>query len=218
MSNMYYVLLGDVRGSRRLADREGFGHHLRAAYEAANRRHGGAMRARIDVLKGIDEIGGVFTNPIAAYQAATEIRAAVKPVALRFVLVRGIIDAGLSGDVADMDGPAFHAGSRLMGRIKRERVPFALEFGDVLIDGLLSVQISLVWMLREGQSERQMRVIQAFEEHGNQTEAGKALGVTQQAVSSVLMAARYRETKFLEERVMEVLSDYVQRLASDTGG
>ncbi len=107
------------------------------------------------------------------------------PERIRIVTVRGEIDTGLDRDtIAEMDGSAFHRGNELMMGLKESGLPFAMDYGDGVLDEAVSALVSLVWLFREGRSPRQMQAVAAYEELGTQAAVGERLGTTQQNISS----------------------------------
>ncbi len=216
-----YVLLGDVRGSRGIADREGFRKRLVRACSQVNQAHGSELAAPCELLKGIDEVGAVLGTLGSAYDIMSRLLTAIEPAGMRFVLIRGSIDVKAdSGEISLMDGPAFHEAARAMTELKRLGLTLWMRAGDELVDVAIEGEVNLLWLLKWMRTERQEEVITAYEETGNQAEAARALGVSQQAVSGVLGRSRYREARKLERALPRHFLEYAKRLegTGEVGG
>lgn len=212
-SRVLSVLLADLERSRSVSDREKLRARLEECCAALNRTLAEELVAGFSILKGIDEIGAVFSSFGRVYGAVSRIEEALYPLRMRFVLVRGEVDTALgSGDVARMDGPAFHLAAELMGELKDSRLGFSMSAGDMLLDDTVGGMVNFALMSRADRSERQRTVIREYERAGNQTEAAAVLGVTQQAVSSMLVRSRYRQVAMLEETIMSAFSRYAGRI------
>lgn len=123
-----YVLLGDVVGSRDIEDREAFRRTLVDACETANETCGSDLDAPFELLKGIDELGGVLTSPAPVYDVVDEFAAALRPHEIRVAVAAGGIDvAPESGDVTRMDGPAFHRADELLAALADAPFRFAMD-------------------------------------------------------------------------------------------
>ncbi len=214
MARERYVLIGDVRDSRGIRDREAFRARLTDACEAVNRDHERELAAACTVLKGVDEIGAVLLSIASAYDIMRTLLEAIAPEVMRFVLVRGEVDVGLdSGDVALMDGQAFHAAAAAMGDLKRRKLALRLRAGDSVLDAAIEAEVNLLAIVRDVRSERQNEVIGVYERTGGQAEAARELGVTQQAVSSVLRRSWYKQTERIEQDLPRQFEEYARRLA-----
>jgi hypothetical protein len=209
------VLLADLERSRSVRDREQVRERLEKSFEQLNSDHHTELTAGFSILKGIDEIGAVFASFGRVYRAITFIEQSLHPLRMRFVLVRGEVDTALeSGDVARMDGPAFHLASELLEGLKDSRLPFSMSAGDKLLDDTLGGMVNFALMARGDWSERQRSFMSEYERTGNQTDAAEALGVTQQAVSSALVSSRYKQVKMLEETIDSAFERYAMKIES----
>lgn len=218
MGSERYVLIGDVRDSRHVRDREAFRERLSSVCAALNREYAGELAAPCAVLKGIDEIGIVLLSIARGYDIMSTLLRAIAPEAMRFALVRGEVDVGAdSGDVALMDGPAFHAAASAMSDLKRRKLALWMRAGDSVLDAAIEAEVNLLWIMRDVRSERQNEVIAAYERTGSQAEAAEALGVTQQAVSSVLLRCWYKQTRRIERDLPRQFEEYGRRLAEGEG-
>ena len=213
MSTERYVLLGDVRRSRRIADRMGFRRQLEAACEMVRRAHTDALAAGPSILKGIDEIGAVLTTIAPVYRILTAFHSALAPEGMRFALAAGEVDVGWSsGNVALMDGTAFHEAAGAMERLKHSKLTFSMSVGDPVLDAAIVGQVNLLTIVKDVRTNRQEEVIEQFERSGNQSRTASELRVSQQAVSDVLRRSQYTQVRRLEENVGALFELYARRL------
>jgi len=209
------VLLGDVEESRSIADREAFRVELESVCARVSEQHAQELVVPVVVLKGADELGCVLKSYRSVFAIVSEFNAAL-PYPVRFALGRGVIDAGVdSGDIARMDGPAFHVASEAMAGLKASKLPFAMRGGDRLVDDALSAAISAAVVFRASRSEAERKAIDAYVVEGNQTKAGAVLKVSQQAVSDAFVRSGYRRMRTVEERIEESLAEYSRRMSGE---
>lgn len=214
-----YVLLGDVVGSRDIEDRAAFRRTLVDACDVANETCGSDLDAPFELLKGIDEFGGVLTSPAPVYDVVDEFAAAVRPHEIRFAVAAGEIDvAPDSGDVTRMDGPVFHRADELLADLADSPFRFAMDlderadsdddgWADALGDALAD-EINLLLFRKREWTDRQREVVALYEEHGSQREVAEALGVSQPAVSRALDRAMWKPLREIEDRLRETLTGY----------
>src|ERR1043165_112903 len=97
------VVLGDLVGSRNIAEREKFEKILRKTIEAVVTKYKAEWIAPLAFEKGIDEVGAVIKNKTALYHIISEVNDQIAPQKIRFVAYQGNIDVGLKeGNVATM--------------------------------------------------------------------------------------------------------------------
>lgn len=192
MTTRRCVIVGDVVNSRSVDDRERLHAMLESGVERANDALEDQLVAPFTTLKGVDEVGGVLTDPGASYRAIRELSEAIHPTAIRFAVVWGRVDVGSdASEVAKMDGPAFHEADDLLedveaaGRYIGLSVPGTEEW---LVD-LLANQMDLIFMWKDGWTPHQADVMKLYREHGTMAAVADRLDVSVQAVSQTLQRA-----------------------------
>jgi len=209
MTDRHCVVLGDVVGSREIADRPSFQNQLRAAIDNVNEEYADALVADFAILKGVDEIGGVLASvrPIAAIQRT--LARAVHPEQIRLAAVVGQIDVNPeSARISMMDGTALSDADELLSTLETENLTFRLEGERPRYDRLVSDQVNLLDMIRADWSDRQLEVITEYERLGTQTAVAEALDVSPQAISKSLRTARAKRVLAIEERLEATLESY----------
>jgi hypothetical protein len=215
----YLVLLGDVVASREVADRERFRAVLEAACARVNGEWSVDLIAGFTMLKGVDELGGVLRTPRAVFSMVSAFEEAARPRRIRWVLAGGGIDTAVeSGEVARMDGPAFHAAAAGMAALKRSKLQFAATGGDPLLDRALGGLVSAALLFRGTRTESQQRAIEEYARAGSQATAAARLGVSQQAVSEALIRSGYTRMAEVEAIIHEVFALYADHVGERAGG
>lgn len=198
-----FVVLCDVVDSRDVADREALQSRLRNTCEVLNASYSALLFAEFDVLKGVDEFGGVFNTPVMLYQALDDLFEGLRPQELRIGIGVGTVDVE-ADSVSEMDGPAFHRASEAL--LRAENADTYVEMnsgGDVRDPGedLFVATVHLVQTTKDEWTDRQREVVTLYEEMSSQSKVAKELGVSQPAVSKALRAARYEDVSRTETRL-----------------
>lgn len=201
-----YVLLGDVVDSRNIEDRAAFGRTLGDACRAVTAAHEDAFVAPLEPLKGIDEVGGVLATPAPLYDVLDALRARLHPYELRVAVAKGVVDVGAdTGDVSQMDGPAFHRADELVTGLDGGPLRVALDFDDHPLDAAIADEINLLFDVKSRWTDRQREVVAAYRETESQDETASDLGVSQAAVSQALSRASYPTIREIEARLRTTL-------------
>jgi hypothetical protein len=219
MKQKFYVMLGDVIGSTRITDREIFRRKLEKACSNVNLNFGEDIYADFNILKGIDEIGGVLLNIRSVYKIINMMSEQFYPHSMRFVLVFDYIDTALeSHEVSRMDGKAFNRASEIMEDFKSSRLIFKMSIGDEIMDKIVAGEINLIFLLKKSWSLRQRTILYEYRKIGNQNMVAKALGITQQAVSKALNRSMWKKISGIEEDLNYVLQNNLSGTAGKDKG
>ncbi|HON42083.1 MAG TPA: SatD family protein [Bacillota bacterium] len=196
----------DMRGSRRIGDRERAQEQFLQVMESLNREFAPSIQARFIVTHG-DEAQGMLKrefspNVLAVMERAME---GVYPVELRFGIGIGTLSTPLQPDAIGMDGQAWHAASRALdlARSRRKHVMFS-GFGEQT-DEQLCALANLLLHLRNGWSPEQRRAIELVDAGMMQSAAAEALGVSESAISQRLAAAGWHFYKDGRDAVISLL-------------
>lgn len=202
------VVLGDVIASRDVPDREEFGKRLHATCEEANETASEYVTTPFEVIKGVDEIGGVLRDLTHLYHVVDVLAAGVRPERLRLAAAPGEID--VTGESAsEMDGPAFHQASSTLAWMESEGLLFDVAHGDDLALGAVASQIHLIQLLKHRWTEHQREIVTGYERHESQSAVAEELNISQPAVSRALRRAQYRDLRHAEQRVTAFLRGYL---------
>lgn len=196
-----YGLSLDLVKSRRVKDRAAFVVRLKKALAEAGRRFGGEWLKPPVISRGIDEVSAAFKRPEHAFDFLVGLNLSLWPQRFRMGVGVGVIDIGLRGDAADLDGTAFHNAAEAVRRAAREGIPFAIEGEGVgreaarVVETLTLFHANTVLEWKPRMHDAAM----AYRATGTQGGAAKRLGATQQSVSRTLARAHHAELLAAED-------------------
>lgn len=203
------VVLGDVVGSRDIADREAFRGTLLDAIATVNDTFDDHVVADVTLQKGVDEFGGVLDSPTSVYDVVDTLARHLHPQEVRFAVCWGTVDvAPHATDVQQMDGPAFHCADELQQPIADSPFRFAMDLDDAPLDTSLADEINLLMLRKAEWTPRQHRVVSRYETLGSQQAVADALDISQPAISQALSRANYPVLREIEGRLRETLARY----------
>jgi hypothetical protein len=209
----HFVLLGDVVSSRRIVDRDRFQSSLAELCSRINAEYANDIYAHFKGLKGLDEIGGVLNDVSNTFNIIILISETLYPCKMRCSLVYDFIDTALdSGDVAKMDGPAFHRASKAILELKKTELLIRIAVEDEIIDKILEGEINLMLLNNAARTPKQRKIIKEYELIKNQAKIADKLGLSQQHVSMALKRSHWRMRKDLEEELNRSLHSYQKRI------
>ncbi|MDD2834820.1 MAG: SatD family protein [Methanothrix sp.] len=213
MKQKLFVLLGDVVSSRQITDRDRFQSRLAELCSMINAEYANDIYAPFKGLKGLDEIGGVLKDISNAFNIIILISEMLYPCKMRCSLVYDFVDTALdSGDVAKMDGPAFHRASKAILELKETELLTRIAVEDEVFDKILEGEINLILLFKEARTLKQRKIIKEYELIKNQTKVAERLKLSQQYVSMTLKCTRWKMLKDLEEELNRSLHSYQQRI------
>lgn len=202
---MYIVLLADVVASRDTEQRDDYLENIAAASKRFNQRYKG-LPGKAERFNG-DQIGVVFdmADIAACFNAALFLSHELWPHQLRIAIATGDVDAGLATRMpSKMDGPAFHKAAIAL-REQKARL-FTFQHNNALLDGVISTLGNTTLQLLARCSDAEFQAIHAYNTHGSQTKAAKALSISRQAISKALQRADYALINEQTERAKELLA------------
>lgn len=187
----FYILIIDLIGSSKLAERDSATRSLENAIRTINKDFSAYFFAPLEITRG-DEVAAVLYSVNSVYTILLEFIEALSPVDLRAGLVYGELTAGLeSGSSRVMDGPAFYLADKMMRALKKTQKTFASNTGEKTDDIPLEALFNLIlWRWKE-MTPLQRKIVQLYQEKRNQSEVGQIIGRTQQQVSQTLSASKW---------------------------
>ena len=193
------VVLGDVKGSRRLQRRPAVAAKVRTGLADLNRAHRAALRGAFDVQKGIDEFGGVVRPGADLGGLLLDAWERFHPIAVRFAVVRGDLDVAPAAparrlpSVRYFDGPAFHEAAQALDRARRQERLVELRLGgDPALEALTAELANALYLHVLAWTPRQLQVVRAYRAAGNQEAVGRRLRIAQSTVSWALRRTHAR--------------------------
>jgi len=216
MTREYCVVLGDVVDSREISERNEFKNKLEDAILSVNAQYEDEVHAPFQILKGVDEIGGVLHSVSPVPDIQKVISRTLHPNAARIAAVVGEIDVNKqSEDVSQMDGMAFARADMVLSELEDSGFTFRLSGKRNQIDELVSDEINLLDIIRNGWSERRMEVISKYDRLGSQKEVASELGISVQGVSKHLRQPDVNMVLKIENRLSNNLNSYPSLTANE---
>jgi hypothetical protein len=195
-----YVLLSDVVGSRRIADRKKFEKKLAGTLQKVQHQFGTVFEVPIQVWKGLDETAALIKEPWRLYEVMDAIDEGLAPYKMRFVLVKGVVDVlPKNSDVSKADGEAFHKAAELMLALKQSGLKFQCHTQNPVNDTAWQVQVNLLWLIKQHWTERQRSVYRLYNQTGLQEAVAQQLKIVQQTVSKTLRSISASQVQQLEK-------------------
>jgi len=207
LQNRYVVVTGDLKSSRRLEDRAEVQEELKNALRMVNRRFEEEIAAKFMVVRG-DSFQGLLYSPKCLFDMY---HVFFENISRQFYLGIGVgdISTGLSENVGEIDGEAFHKASEALERAKKENIwiVFRSEWEiDEVVTCLLNFMADVMW----NWTKRQKELIIYFREHGGDREAvrlaSKKFGVGERSIYKTLRTGKYHLWRDAEKVVADLLN------------
>lgn len=207
----YLALVGDVVGSRRVADRNALQRKFLAAIDGANRAVGaGAVVAPLKMVAG-DEVQGLLVEPEAAVDLVTCLTDGLFPVRIVFGFGYGGLDTEVGRDVSRLDGPCLHRARAALGSARKLGVWVRVEGFPRPYDQVISAVFRLLDTIRLEWTEKQAGYVRAA--RGRlQKEVAARFGVSPSVVSESLKAAHFEALLEGEEAARALLGRFGTRV------
>lgn len=189
------VVLSDLRGSRKKADRPELGGMIAEGLERLSARFSRHLVAPFEPQRGIDEFGAILSTDAPAGEILLELFKHLHPHEARFALVRGQLDVVPppgKRSIHRFDGPAFHAATAALEDIDQQGRLVTVCREDRPVDATRTTLVNLVYFQLLDWTPHQMEIYEAYEELGMQAEVAERFDITQPTVSRTLQAIRAR--------------------------
>lgn len=208
MNGRHCLVVGTVTDSS-VDDREALRASLDEGVARANEAVCEQLVAPFAVLRGVEEIGGVLTDPELCYRAVRELTEAVLPVGIGFAIVHGKIDIGLATEsVSRMDGPAFHEADRLLSELESDERTVGFVDPDVepWIRTVLADQMQLLHTVKQAWTPHQAGLVRAYRQAESMQAIADERDVSVQTVSQTLARANAKQVMAVESNLESAVS------------
>lgn len=205
---VFVALIGDIRGSRELDDRQQAQQEFEAVVDSLNDHiPEDAIASRFTVTTG-DEFQGLLTDATAAVEAAVSASDQFHPLRLRFGVGRGELDTEVNPDQAiGMDGPCFHRAREAIDSARADEAWLRVGGWPDGLDAHANAMFDLLQCVREDWTERQVEFARALQEEGVQTRVAERYDVSKSTVSESLSAGHVQEVRGAERSLAALLED-----------
>lgn len=204
----FVALIGDIRGSRELEDRQAAQREFKAVVDALNEElPDGSIASRFTVTTG-DEFQVLLTDAADAVEAAVSASDRFHPAKLRFGIGRGQLDTEVNPDQAiGMDGPCFHRARDAIDAARTDGAWLRVAGWSDDLDRHANAMFDLVQCVREDWTDRQAQFASALKEAGAQNRVAERYGVSKSTVSESLSAGHVQEVREAERSLGDWLQD-----------
>ena len=197
--DVFVAVIGDIRGSRELADRSEAQREFKQVVNSLNEElPDSSIASQFTVTTG-DEFQALLREATDAVEAVVSVSDRFHPAQLRFGIGVGALDTQLNPTQAiGMDGPCFHRA--------REAIEAAEDAGAwVRVDGWSSELVAhvnamfdLVQCVREDWTDRQAQFARALKAEGTQKRVVERFDVSKSTVSESLSSGHVQEVREAE--------------------
>lgn len=204
----FVALIGDIRGSRELEDRNEAQQEFKRVVDSLNDHvSGGSLASEFTVTTG-DEFQALLTDATAAVEAAVSASDSFHPTRLRFGVGRGELETELNPDQAiGMDGPCFHQARAAIKSAREDGAWLRVGGWSKDMDRRVDAMFDLLQCVREDWTDRQVQFARALKEEGSQKRVADRYNVSKSTVSESLSAGHVQEVRNAEQTLAEFLQD-----------
>ncbi|WP_435099478.1 SatD family protein [Halorubrum sp. N11] len=209
----YVALIGDIRGSRKLDNRNEAQEEFKQVVDSLNEHvPDGSIASRFTVTTG-DEFQVLLTDATDAVTAAVAASDRFHPARLRFGIGLGELDTEVNPDQAiGMDGPCFHRARKAIDAAATDEAWLRVDGWSNALDSHVNAMADLVQCVREDWTARQAEFALALTEAATQKRVAERYGVSKSTVSESLSAGHVRKVRKAETSIGDLLQ------AALTGG
>ena len=209
LQNRYVVVTGDLKSSRKLKDRAEVQEDLKSALRIVNKRFEEEIPAKFVVVGG-DSFQGMLFSPKYLFDIYY---AFFENIGHQFYLGIGVgdISTGLSENVGEIDGEAFHKASEALERAKKENmwIAFKSEWEiDEVVTCLLNFMADVMWSW----TKRQREIVTYYRKVKNEKssvtleEVAEGIGIKKQTLSKILKRSKYKLLKEAEDTFVDFIT------------
>jgi len=204
----YVALIGDIRGSRELADRNEVQNEFKSVVDSLNNHVPDRSIASPFTVTTGDEFQVLLTDAKAGVEAAVSASDQFHPAGLRFGIGQGELDTAVNPDQAiGMDGPCFHRAREAINSARKDGAWIRVAGWSNGIDDHVNSMFDLVQCVREDWTDRQAQFGRALKEEDTQKRVASRYGVSKSTVSESLSAGHVHAVRAGENSLARLLQD-----------
>lgn len=214
MSQVFAVVNADIKGSRKMDERERYEWQLflKSAIIQVNENWSDAIEVPFMITKG-DEFQGVVRNVPYVHSIITEFERILYPLALRYGIGLGEIQKMGATISIEMDGPAFHRANAALNYAKKNKLRVRFRSEDKQLDVYVNTVYLLIYAIKNRWAKINYKRYWRYRELGTYEKVADLEGVSPQAVWDSLRNASAMEVQQAEKAVMQFLKMKMDELA-----
>jgi hypothetical protein len=204
----YVALIGDIRGSRDLENREEVQEEFQDLVSSlTDGVPATAIASPFTVTTG-DEFQALLRTATDAVGATVSASDRFRPTRLRFGIGRGTLETSINPERAiGMDGPCFYRAREAIDSAKNDDAWLRVAGWGDDVDDHANRMFDLLQCVREDWTDRQAQFALALEEEGTQNRVADRYGVSKSTVSESLSAGHVHEVRRAETSLAALLQD-----------
>lgn len=213
----YVAIIGDIVGSRKLADRNIIQQKLKKVLGDINDKYSEDIASKFTITLG-DEFQGLLKNRNSIMKIICDIEMAMTSIQIRFGIGIGTISTELNfNNSSEIDGPVYHRARKMIKEVEEKESQYAESYSNVLIcsgednleiDELINSILSVCTALKSKWTERQKEIIYAYLTNDeNQYKAANILNIGQPSVNKALRIAKF----YTYKSAMDVVNSFLRK-------
>jgi len=207
-NSLYVALIGDIRGSRELENRNEAQNKFKQVVNSLNDHIStDYIVSQFTVTTG-DEFQVLLTDAANAVEAAVSASDQLHPIRLRFGIGRGGLDTEINPNQAiGMDGPCFHRARAAINSAEKDEAWVRVNGWSEVIDRHINSMFDLVQCVREDWTDRQAQFARSLKKQGTQKRVAERHSVSRATVSQSLNSGHVQEVRDAENSLAELLQN-----------
>ncbi|NLX76554.1 MAG: hypothetical protein GXZ01_04165 [Clostridiaceae bacterium] len=212
----YIAIIGDIRNSKKIKDREDVQVKLRNTLGSINDKYAQDIASRFTITLG-DEFQGLLLDGKNLMSIVTEIERKMYPAKIRFGIGIGDIVTDINPELSiGADGPAYHKARQAIEFLRQNErrkeaavtdIRFETDGGDSICIELINTVTSLITAIKNSWTDRQREAIWDMMEHDDtQANVAKRLGIRQSSLQKHLSGGSYYTYREALNEVGKILS------------
>lgn len=200
-NNTYIAIIGDIKHSRDLADRQSVQQRFNDTLHKINHLYSEDIASQFVITLG-DSFQGLLTDGAHVMNILFEIEMEMSPAEMRFGIGAGEIQTNIQlENSSEIDGPAYHRARDMIEKIEQTEKQYTKSETNILIhtgeenkqtDDLMNAIFSLSTALKSKWTHRQKEIITAYYKNGeNQYKTAEFLKIGQSSVNKALNSAKF---------------------------
>jgi len=200
-SNSYIAIIGDLKNSRIMNDRNRVQNELKNLLSRVNKKYSEDISAKFMITLG-DEFQGLLHDGGHVMQLIEEIQREMHPVEIRFGIGIGPITTDINVEMAiGADGPGYYKARQAIDFLKENEQKNMTHASDIRIEvdgdndeavAVMNTVLSLLAVIRAHWTDRQREIIRdTMEYQDSQAKSAVRLKVTQSSIQRGLSGGNY---------------------------
>jgi hypothetical protein len=204
----YAVIIADIKGSKKMQDRERYEWQLflKSTIVQINENFASKIDAPFMITKG-DEFQGVLKSITAVHRVMSSFERLLFPLILRYGVGYGMIQKMGSNIPIEMDGQAFHRANTALTLAKKKKSVVQFDTGDALFDLNINTIYHLINTIKKRWSEINYKRYWKYQDLGTYDKVAEQEGVSPQAVWDSLRNANAIDVLNAEEAVTLIVAE-----------